>query len=148
MDKVGRAKSINISDELQTLKKEIYALDAQRFWKEICRDFARSIDPELTRRLVTDDTWLDSLLLEADLVEEFDGLEIKDVVTRMVVLSLDREDSTIIATGIAGGYELRAIIMNGRTGIALVSDNHIIAGERVLKNMSSLRATGEIYAYH
>ena len=148
MDKMERPRSLGISDQLRTLKKRAYILDAQRFWREIYQDFARSLDPELTRRLVTDDAWLDSLLLEAELVEEFENLEVRDVVTRLVVLSLDREDSTLIATGMAGGYELRVIIMNGRTGIALVSDSHTIMGERVLRDMAGLRATGEIYAYH
>lgn len=132
-------------DQLREIIKTAYTIDSERFSREICREFLASLDPDLSRRLVSDDAWFDSLLLEGEVAEEYSNIEIRELIVKMVVMTIDKEEAVLIASGVGGGYELRAIIKDGRTGIVLIGEDHVIEGERVVREFGGLRVTGEVY---
>ena len=136
----------SVYDQLREIIKTAYTIDTERFSTEICREFLASLDPDLTKRLANDETWFDSLLLEGEIIEEYSDVEVRDLIVKMVVKTIDREDAVLVATGVGGGYELRAIIRDGRTGIVLIGEDHVIEGERVVREFGGLRVTGELYA--
>lgn len=140
----GRVVGAGLSS-IDELKRAAIRLDLQRFVDELVQDFARRMDHNLSMRLAVDDAWLSDLILESEEADEFTDITVKEALARVMALAVEGANAVVLALGSSGDYELRAVYLDGKTGLALVSPDHTITGERVIRDFGGLRVSGELY---